>query len=111
MELINKTRSGMISYCDHCKVYHLEFGNLFFRFTEDGFLHFRNYVVGINGTEAARMNHGLMSNRKIFLRLSSENVYFCLTNAELQELKTLVLLQTDEEVLQDFGLTFCRIFL
>ena len=56
----------MISYCDHCKVYHLEFGNLFFRFTEDGFLHFRNYVVGINGTEAARMNHGLMSNRKIF---------------------------------------------
>ena len=43
----------MISYCDHCKVYHLEFGNLFFRFTEDGFLHFRNYVVGINGTEAA----------------------------------------------------------
>ena len=55
MELINKTRSGMISYCDHCKVYHLEFGNLFFRFTEDGFLHFRNYVVGINGTEAARM--------------------------------------------------------
>ena len=89
----------MISYCDHCKVY---------RFTEDGFLHFRNYVVGINGTEAARMNHGLMSNRKIFLRLSSENVYFCLTNAELQELKTLVLLQTDEEVLQDFGLTFLQ---
>ena len=88
----------MISYCDHCKVYHLEFGNLFFR----------NYVVGINGTEAARMNHGLMSNRKIFLRLSSENVYFCLTNAELQELKTLVLLQTDEEVLQDFGLTFLQ---
>ena len=86
----------MISYCDHCKVYHLEFGNLFFRFTEDGFLHFRNYVVG------------LMSNRKIFLRLSSENVYFCLTNAELQELKTLVLLQTDEEVLQDFGLTFLQ---
>ena len=98
----------MISYCDHCKVYHLEFGNLFFRFTEDGFLHFRNYVVGISGTEAARMNHGLMSNRKIFLRLSSENVYFCLTNAELQELKTLVLLQTDEEVLQDFGLTFLQ---
>ena len=54
------------------------------------------------------MNHGLMSNRKIFLRFSSENVYFCLTSAELQELKTLVLLQTDEEVLQDFGLTFLQ---
>ena len=34
MELISKTRNGMITYCAHCRVYHLEFGNLFFRLSE-----------------------------------------------------------------------------
>ena len=49
MELISRTRNGMITYCAHCKVYHLEFGNLFFRLSEAGFECLRNYIVSING--------------------------------------------------------------
>lgn len=47
MELISRTRNGMITYCAHCKVYHLEFGNLFFRLSEAGFECLRNYIVSI----------------------------------------------------------------
>ena len=33
------------------------------------------------------------ANRKIFLKLPAQNVYFCVCRAELEELKSLVLLQ------------------
>ena len=93
MELISKTRNGMITYCAHCRVYHLEFGNLFFRLSEAGFECLRNYIVSINGPYCERSNGKMTANRKIFLKLPAENVYFCVYRAELEELKALVLLQ------------------
>ena len=84
MELISRTRNGMITYCAHCKVYHLEFGNLFFRLSEAGFECLRNYIVSINGPYCERSNRKMNANRKIFLKLP----------AELEELKSLGLLQS-----------------
>ena len=94
MELISRTRNGMITYCAHCKVYHLEFGNLFFRLSEAGFECLRNYIVSINGPYCERSNRKMNANRKIFLKLQAQNVYFCVCTAELEELKSLVLLQS-----------------
>ena len=94
MELISRTRNGMITYCAHCKVYHLEFGNLFFRLSEAGFECLRNYIVSINGPYCERSNRKMNANRKIFLKLPAQNVYFCVCTAELEELKSLVLLQS-----------------
>ena len=93
MELISKTRNGMITYCAHCKVYHLEFGNLFFRLSEAGLECLRNYIVSINGSYCEKVNRKMNANRKIFLKLPAQNVYFCGCQAELEELKSLVLLQ------------------
>lgn len=93
MEIISRTRSGSIAYCGHCKVYQLEFGNLFFRLSETSFECFRNYVVSIDGTYYERRNRRMSCNRKIFLHLPADNVYFCVCAAELEELKRLVLLQ------------------
>ena len=83
MELISRTRNGMITYCAHCKVYHLEFGNLFFRLSEAGFECLRNYIVSINGPYCERSNRKMNANRN-----------FCVCTAELEELKSLVLLQS-----------------
>ena len=94
MELISRTRNGMITYCAHCKVYHLEFGNLFFRLSEAGFECLRNYIVSINGPYCERSNRKMNANRKIFLKLPAQNVYFCVCTAELEELKSLVLLHS-----------------
>ena len=94
MELISRTRNGMITYCAHCKVYHLEFGNLFFRLSEAGFECLRNYIVSLNGPYCERSNRKMNANRKIFLKLPAQNVYFCVCTAELEELKSLVLLQS-----------------
>ena len=88
MELISRTRNGMITYCAHCKVYHLEFGNLFFRLSEAGFECLRNYIVSINGPYCERSNRKMNANRKIFLKLPAQNVYFCVCTAELEELKS-----------------------
>ena len=39
-------------------------------------------------------NRKMNANRKIFLKLPAQNVYFCVCTAELEELKSLVLLQS-----------------
>lgn len=93
MEIISRTRNGMITYCGHCKAYKLEFGNLFFCLSESSFAYFRNYVVSIDGDYYEHRNRRMMCIRKIFLHLPAENIYFCVCASELEELKRLVLLQ------------------
>lgn len=111
MEIISRTRNGLIAYCGHCKVYQLEFGNLFFRLSESSFDYFRNYVVSIDGAYYEHRNKRMTCTRKIFLRLPAENVYFCVCASELEELKRLVLLQapceggfTEEVLMHDLSL-------
>lgn len=93
MEIISRTGNGVITYCEQCKVYHVEFGNLFFRFAEEGFDYFRNYIASLNGKASEKANKHMTSNRKIFIRLPTENIYFCVYQSELEELKSLVLFQ------------------
>ena len=97
MEIISRTRNGIVTYCEHCKVYQLEFGNLFFRLSEASFDCFRNYVVSIDGAYYEQRNRRITCNRKIFLHLPADNVYFCVCAAELEELKKLLLLQSPGE--------------
>ena len=35
MKILNTTPNGLLLFCPNCKAYHLEFGNLFFRFSEE----------------------------------------------------------------------------
>ncbi|WP_349946912.1 DUF6686 family protein, partial [Bacteroides cellulosilyticus] len=43
-EILKRTTNGFISFCTKCHAYHVEFGNLFFTFTEDEFEHFCQYI-------------------------------------------------------------------
>ena len=48
-EILKRTTNGFISFCTKCHAYHVEFGNLFFTFTEDEFEHFCQYINSIDG--------------------------------------------------------------
>lgn len=90
MEVINRTTNGVLVYCAKGRSYQLEFGNLFFQFTENELEHFKKYLDKINGEYYESLNRDTPGNRKIFLRLPVQCVYFALYMNELCELRSLI---------------------
>lgn len=88
--ILKQTSNGFISFCRKCSTYQVEFGNLFFRFTEDEFHRFCQYISSIDGEYYQSMNQDMRNARKIFLRMPIEGFYCALYLEELTELKRLV---------------------
>lgn len=95
--LLKQTANGFVSFCAKCNAYHLEFGNLFFRFTDDEFRHFRRYIYSIDGEYYKNLNRDMRNARKIFLRMPIQGFYCALHPEELAELKRLVDFTTTED--------------
>ncbi|ADV43819.1 DUF6686 family protein [Bacteroides helcogenes] len=100
--ILKQTSNGFISFCSKCNAYNLEFGNLFFRFTEDEFQHFCRYISSIDGEYYQRMNQNMRNARKIFLRMPLQGFYCALHREELEELKRLVDYTNIEEEVNSF---------
>ena len=90
MDIIRTSPNGQLSYCGNCKIYLLEFGNLFFRFTTEEFLYFKNYIRKTDGLYYESINKNLPNIRKIFLRMPVNSFFCCLHSEELDELKYLI---------------------
>lgn len=90
MALLNTTLNGSIAYCSSCKVYHLEFGNLFFNFSENELTIFTEYINGIDGDYFNAVNHHTANRRKILLPTKLKGIHFALHAEELQEFKNLL---------------------
>lgn len=90
MKTLNITHNGSLSFCPTCKAYHLEFGNLFFRFTEEEMTEFRHYISLIDGPKYEVINQDIPNRRKIFLRMPINGFYCALHAAELKELQQLI---------------------
>lgn len=90
MKILNTTPNGLLLFCPNCKAYHLEFGNLFFRFSEEEMKEFRKYISAIDGPKYEAMNHEMPNRRKIFLRMPINGFHCTVNNTELKELQYLV---------------------
>lgn len=44
IKTISKVKSGELSICENCNVYHLEFNNIYFEFTTKQFKQFKDYL-------------------------------------------------------------------
>lgn len=90
MKKLNIPPNGSLSFCPNCNAYHPEFGNLFFRFTEEEMTEFRKYILSIDGAKYKAINHDIPNRRKIFLRMPIHGFYCTLDSPELKELQQLV---------------------
>lgn len=95
--VLKQTSHGFISFCTQCNAYHLEFGNLFFRFTEDEFQHFCRYISSIDGEYYQHQNRDMRNTRKILLRTPMQGFYCALYPKELAELRRLIDFTSTEE--------------
>ncbi len=97
MPLINRTRNGKLIFCTKCNLYHLEFGNLYFNFTEGELQGFKRYINDIDGEYFNVLNQHSSNNRKILLPTKLKGIHFALHLEELNEIKTLLQLDVPKK--------------
>jgi len=90
MPVINKTSYGQLVYCEKCGLYHFEFGNLNFNFTEEELITFTTYINSIQGDYYNQVNRHTTNRRKILLPTRLKGFHFCLNPNELNEMKYLL---------------------
>lgn len=90
MSVINKSANGQLIYCEKCELFHFEFGNLNFDFTQEEFERFRNYVTSIDGDYYHGLNSHTENRRKILLPTRLKGFHFCFYPEELREIRFLL---------------------
>lgn len=100
MSLINKTPNGKLIFCKNCGLYHLEFGNLYFNFTEEELQTFRKYVNSIDGEYYNTRNQHSSNNRKIMLPTKLKGIHLAMHLEELNELKMLLRLYVPKKLFE-----------
>lgn len=90
MKIINKTFNGVLSFCECCDTYQLEFGNIYISLKGEAFATFTQYIKDIDVKKSVEANKHKPINRKIMLAFPIKNLYFCLNPQELEELRVLL---------------------
>lgn len=90
MAVLNKTHNGNLIYCSNCKIFHIEFGNLFFNFSETELQIFTNYINSIDGEYYDVVNQHASTRRRILLPTKLKGISFAMHLEELNEFKMLL---------------------
>ena len=95
VQVISKTKSGELSICETCKVYHLEFNNIYLELNTKQFLQLKKYIMSV---EIAYWEHKYSCSkmkRKIPLPSLQENLVLMFNRQEVTELKILFSLKNN----------------
>lgn len=101
MKLNNKTANGQIYFCEGHQLYHLEFGNVLINLNEDELDKFREYITALSFTSSPFDPENISQKKKITISLGLSTVFISLTPAEFMELKRLLSLHRNSELLQN----------
>ena len=86
---IARVKSGILTFCKACNMYHLEFTNIYLEFTKEQFEEFKAYLLTI---EIAYWEHkyaGVNIKRKIPIPTTQNNLILLFNRYEIEELITL----------------------
>ncbi len=85
-----KTKNGELSRCPGCKVFHLEFNNIYLEFNSKEFEKFKSYVNTIEITYWEDKYACVHFRRKIPIPTQQENLVLMFNRQEITELKLLL---------------------
>ncbi len=94
IQIISQTTNGKIYKCSKCANIHMEYKNLYFKFSQKEYLSFKEFFFTIDGEYWEKRNKGCFSKRKIMIPISHRNFMIALNSIEVYELKALF---TDEK--------------
>lgn len=90
LEILSIVKSGELSFCKECHIYHLEFNNIYFEFTVQQFEYFRAYLLGIDSQFWEQKYACASFKRKIPIPSMQDNLVLMFNRQEIEELKILI---------------------
>ncbi|WP_452230418.1 MULTISPECIES: DUF6686 family protein [unclassified Lacinutrix] len=89
IKTISKVSSGELSICTHCNIYHLEFNNIYFEFTEVQYKQFKRYLLALEPEYWENKYVDAKVKRKIPIPSLQSNLVLMFNRQEVAELKAL----------------------
>lgn len=90
LKILATAKSGELSFCKQCNIYHLEFNNIYFEFSISQFKYFQAYLLTINSQFWEQKYACASFKRKIPIPSMQNNLVLMFNRQEIEELKTLV---------------------
>lgn len=90
LKIISKVKSGELSLCKDCNIYHLEFNNIYFEFNVQQFNFFKAYLIEIDSQFWEKKYACSNFKRKIPIPSMQDNLILMFNRQEIEELKTLI---------------------
>lgn len=90
LKLLSKTKSGEFSFCKTCKIFHLEFNNLYFEFTPKQYHTFKKYILALDCQFWERKYECACLKRKIPIPSQQENLILMFNRYEIEEMRALI---------------------
>ena len=99
---ISQVNHGILTFCKNCKIYHLEFANIYLEFSEEQFEEFKAYVLTIEISYWQHKYANVNIKRKIPIPTMQDNLMLLFNKHEIEELKALFCSKsTTEKLLLD----------
>ena len=89
IKVLSKVRSGELSFCMQCQVYHLQFNNIYLELSEQEFQQFREYILNIEIDYWEHKYACATMKRKIPINSLQPNLVLMFKRQEVNELQTL----------------------
>ncbi len=96
IKILSKVKSGTLSLCKQCAIYHLEFNNIYFEFTTKELLNFKEFMRTINLGYWEEKYSCSMIKRKIPIPSTQNNLILMFNRQEVIELKALLFFNEKE---------------
>nr|WP_123803307.1 DUF6686 family protein [Flavivirga aquatica] len=93
---MSKVKSGELSFCCQCGIYHLEFNNIYFEFSRKEFEQFKAYILDIEMDYWEHRYAMAKLKRKIPIPSMQQNLVLMFKNQEIRELQMLLTTSTKD---------------
>jgi hypothetical protein len=90
IKVLSTVKSGELSFCENCKLFHLVFNNLFFAVTTEELERLKSYIDGLEIGYWEHKHACSKMRRKIPLPTTQGNLVIMFNRQEVKELRTLL---------------------
>ena len=99
LKTLAKVKSGELSFCEICNIYHLEFNNLYCELNIIHFIKLKTFILDIDIDYWEQKYAYTNIKRKIPITTVSQNMVLMFNRQEVEELKSLFLNKRNESIL------------
>lgn len=93
LEILNQTKNGLFTFCNHSKLFQLVFNNLCFEFYEWELENFKKYLVTLDVTYWEKDLLPSINQRKIPISVGNKYFVILVNKQEILEIKNLLAIE------------------